>query len=223
MRDLLTVLGVPRVTVVGHSFGGGVGGQFAYQYPEMVERIILVDAGGMGPDVSWMVRFLSLPGSSTALTVVASPPLRPIIAGGMNLLSRLGLPITHDLDEVAKVYRTLGDPASRRAAQSLVRHVVDWRGAFITMADRNYLLERVPVLIIWGEHDFVVPVAHARSAVTDPMREVVVIEGAGHFPFRDEPEVFVELIDKFVTAHAPATFVRSRWRRALRTGPVSVA
>lgn len=223
MRDLLTVLGISKVTVVGHSFGGGVGGQFAYQYPEMIERLVLVDAGGMGPDVTPLIRFLSVPGSSTALAVAASAPLRPIIAGGMTLLSRLGLPITHDLDEVAKVYRTLGDPASRRAVQSLVRHVVDWRGVFITMADRHYLLERVPVLIIWGEHDFVVPMSHARRAASDPMRDVVVIDDAGHFPFRDEPETFVELIEKFLAAHPPATFVRSRWQRALRTGPLPLA
>ena len=223
MRDLLTVLGISRVTVIGHSFGGGVGGQFAYQYPEMVERLILVDSGGMGANVTPLIRFLSVPGSATALRIAASGPARPVVAGAMDLLARVGLPMTHDFDEVAKVYRTLGDPESRRAVQSLVRHVVDWRGAFITMTDRYYLLANVPVLIIWGEHDFVVPMARQRNAQPDLLRDVVVIDGAGHFPFRDEPEIFIKLVEGFVAAHAPARFVRNRWQRALRTGPVARA
>ena len=56
MRDLLAVLGIDRVTVVGHSFGGGVAMQFAYQYPELVERIVLVSAGGVSKDVSIALR-----------------------------------------------------------------------------------------------------------------------------------------------------------------------
>ena len=45
MRDLLTVLGIDRVTVIGHSLGGGVALQFAYQFPQMVERLVVVSAG----------------------------------------------------------------------------------------------------------------------------------------------------------------------------------
>ena len=51
MRDLLTVLGIDKVTVVGHSFGGGVAMQFAYQFPERTERLMLVGSGGLGPEV----------------------------------------------------------------------------------------------------------------------------------------------------------------------------
>ena len=56
MRDLLTVLGIDRVTVVGHSLGGGVAMQFAYQFPERTERMILVAPGGMGPEVTRAIR-----------------------------------------------------------------------------------------------------------------------------------------------------------------------
>ena len=49
MRDLLTVLGIDRATVIGHSFGGGVAMQFAYQFPERTERLMLVASGGLGP------------------------------------------------------------------------------------------------------------------------------------------------------------------------------
>ena len=48
MRDLLSVLEIDRATVVGHSLGGGVAGQFAYQFPERCERLVLVGSGGVG-------------------------------------------------------------------------------------------------------------------------------------------------------------------------------
>jgi pimeloyl-ACP methyl ester carboxylesterase len=48
MRDLLSVLELDRVTVIGHSLGGGVAAQFAYQFPERCERLVLVDSGGIG-------------------------------------------------------------------------------------------------------------------------------------------------------------------------------
>ena len=56
MRDLLTVLNIDKVTVVGHSLGGGVAMQFAYQFPERTERMVLVAPGGLGPEVTPMIR-----------------------------------------------------------------------------------------------------------------------------------------------------------------------
>jgi len=61
MRDFMHLLGIERTTVVGQSFGGGVAMQFAYQFPERCERLVLVDAGGLGREVSWVLRLLTLP------------------------------------------------------------------------------------------------------------------------------------------------------------------
>ena len=76
MRDLLRVLGVPRATIVGQSFGGGVALQLAYQHPELCERLVLVDSGGLGREVSWLLRFMTLPGSEY-LDVYKRQPLTP--------------------------------------------------------------------------------------------------------------------------------------------------
>src|SRR4051812_12207612 len=76
MRDLLTVLGIDKVTVLGHSFGGGVAIQFAYQFPERTERMVLVAPGGLGPEVSPAIRAITLLGFHQAMSVMMLPGVR---------------------------------------------------------------------------------------------------------------------------------------------------
>src|SRR5690349_21770482 len=63
VRDLLEALGEQRGTIVGHSLGGGVAMQFAYQYPERCERLVLVSSGGLGREVHPILRAAALPGA----------------------------------------------------------------------------------------------------------------------------------------------------------------
>src|SRR6201997_5841508 len=79
MRDLLIALGIDRVTVVGHSYGGGVAMQFAYQYPQPVERIVLVSSGGVSKDVSFALRLAALPMGSEALAMLRVPGALPAL------------------------------------------------------------------------------------------------------------------------------------------------
>ncbi len=80
MRDLLSVLDIERVTVVGHSLGGGVAMQFAYQFPQLVDRLILVGAGGVTKDVNIVVRWAALPGLGTeALALLRLPLVLPAL------------------------------------------------------------------------------------------------------------------------------------------------
>src|SRR5213079_1219838 len=74
-RDLLGVLGFERGTVVGHSLGGGIALQFAYQFPEYVERLVLIDSGGLGREVSPLLRSAALPGAEQVISLLASEPL----------------------------------------------------------------------------------------------------------------------------------------------------
>src|SRR3954468_16860049 len=75
IRDLLAVIGVDHATIVGHSLGGGVAMQFFYQFPQRTERLVLVSSGGLGEEVSPMLRTAALPGASAALWLVAHPRL----------------------------------------------------------------------------------------------------------------------------------------------------
>jgi pimeloyl-ACP methyl ester carboxylesterase len=220
MRDLLTVLGVDKVTVVGHSFGGGVAMQFAYQFPERTERMVLVAPGGLGPEVTPALRAVTLPGFHQAMGMVTLPVLRQLITTTLRALAASGLPPARDLDEVAEIVQSFRDPQARRAVRHVLSAVVDWRGQVVTMVDRAYLTSAMPMCVIWGADDAVIPVAHARvAAELAPGATVEVIEDSGHFPHKDHPQQFVRILDDFVRTHPAAGYHRGRWRALLRNGP----
>lgn len=222
MRDLLTVLGIDRVTIVGHSFGGGVAMQFAYQFPERTERVVLVSTGGLGREVSPLIRAMTLPGAGAALAIATARPWRPVVSATLQALSSTGWASTRDLGEVARIYESLAEPRSRAAVRRLTSHVLDWRGQFITMTDRTYLAQLMPVLVVWGRDDMVIPVAHATHAARASLSDVRVLDRSGHFPHRDHPQRFVELVTTFVADNPPAAYHRGRWRGMLRRGDQAV-
>ncbi len=221
MRDLLTVLGIDKVTVVGHSLGGGVAMQFAYQFPERTERLVLVAPGGLGPEVTPLIRAVGLPGFKAVMTLLTLPGIRHVGTTGMRALSRTGLAATHDLDEVADIFDTFKDPRARAAIAHVVRAVVDARGQIVTMVDRAYLTQAMPMLVVWGAEDMVIPAKHAETvAAIAPGAQVEVLGNSGHFPHKDHPERFVKVLSDFVRSTQPASYHRGRWRQLLRNGPL---
>ncbi len=219
MRDLLTVLGVDRATVVGHSLGGGVAMQFAYQFPERTERLMLVAPGGLGPEVTRLIRAITVPGFHQALALLTAPGVRHVGAAGLRALAASGLPATRDLDEVADIYESFRDPRARAAIRHVVRAAVDLRGQVITMVDRAYLTEAMPMCVVWGRQDHVIPVSHATNAArVAPSARIEIIDDAGHFPHKDHPQRFVRALTDFVRQTEPATHHRGRWRALLKNG-----
>lgn len=221
MRDLLTYLDIERVTVVGHSLGGGVAGQFAYQYPEMVERLVLVGTGGVTKGVNPALRALSLPLSELALGVISVPGVFPTFSTVARMMQNL-LPMAmfRDNTEVVRVLERMPEKGSAEVFARTLRSAVDWRGQVVTMLDRCYLSAAIPTLIVWGSDDQVIPVSHAHmlhSAMPDSQLEI--FEKSGHFPFRDEPARFVDLFLRFVSATNPASITRNDVKVALRQGP----
>ena len=219
MRDLLGVLGYERATVVGHSFGGGVAMQFGYQFPERTERIVLVGPGGLGRQVNPLMRALTLPGAGTALTLAALPPLPHLLKVAAEVVHPSGLPWTSDVRPMSEVYTSLKHADSRAAFLHVLRACVDWRGQVVSMRDRAYLTEGMPMLVVWGGRDLVIPAVHAKKAAEAmPGARVEVFRHAGHFPHIDEPERFAALLTEFVSTTRPSTWDRRRWRSLLRRG-----
>lgn len=222
MRDLLSVLGIDRATVVGHSLGGGVAMQFAYQFPERCERLVLVSSGGVCPEVHPLLRLAAAPNSDLALPALGTRSARWLTQLAMRLLQSFDTDIGVDAHELMRMFDTLPDVNTRRAFLRTLRSVVDWRGQAITMLDRCYLTQGMPTLLIWGSRDAVIPAHHAQIAhAAMPGSRLTIFEGAGHFPFRNDPARFVRIISGFVERTTCAPYSSAEWRELLRKGPRS--
>jgi pimeloyl-ACP methyl ester carboxylesterase len=219
MRDLLEVLGIDRATVVGHSLGGGVAAQLAYQYPDRVERLVLVATGGVSRTVTPPLRLAAAPLAEIALLPMQLPFAR---LGGRMIVAALRL-VRHDLgrdgENIMRVFDGLPDGSARTAFNRTLRSAVDWRGQVVTMLDRCYLTEAMPTLIVWGDHDGVIPVGHGKMAhAAMPGSRLEIFAGAGHFPHHHDPERFVALLDDFIETTEPAAHDAGAFRELLRRG-----
>ncbi|MCZ4605067.1 alpha/beta hydrolase [Streptomyces sp. Lzd4kr] len=219
VRDLLTTLGIESATLVGHSLGGGVAMQFAYQFPERTERLILVSAGGVGREVNPVLRLVSLPGAHLMLSALRLPGMRLQVGQAVRLMRFLDTDLGQDAPELLTLVDALPDETSRNAFIRTLRAVVDWRGQVVTMLDRCYLTEGMPTMLLWGDRDSVVPVRHAYGAhEAMPGSRLEIFEGAGHFPFHTDPDRFVALVEEFTGSTAAADWSRESWREMLRAG-----
>jgi pimeloyl-ACP methyl ester carboxylesterase len=219
IRDLLGVLGYERGTLLGHSLGGGVAMQFAYQFPERCDRLVLVSSGGLGHELHLLLRAAALPGAEWVLPLLCSSGLCDAVDGVARFLGRAGLRAGPDLDEIWRSFVSLSDPDARQAFIHTVRTVIDIRGQRASAGDRLYLAAEMPTMIMWGEHDPLIPVAHAYSAHERmPGSRLDIFPNAGHFPYRNDPRRFVEVLVDFIESTSPAQPDEQRWRERLRNG-----
>jgi pimeloyl-ACP methyl ester carboxylesterase len=219
VRDLLVALGHDRATFVGHSLGGGIAMQISYQFPERCERLVLVDSGGLGRDVSMLLRAATLPGSELVLPLLAASRL--LAAGRLagNILGRVGLRAGTDIEEMARGHATLSDRDARAAFVSTLRSVVDPGGQRVDASNRLYLAKHLPLLLVWGERDSLIPASHGRTAHKQlPGSRLEVFADSGHFPQLDEPERFIDVLVDFVESTKPAAMTADAWRELLKTG-----
>jgi pimeloyl-ACP methyl ester carboxylesterase len=220
IRDLMGLLGFESGTVVGHSLGGGIALQFAYQFPEYCERLVLVSSGGLGREVHPLLRAASLPGAELVLPLLARDWSVRAGEAVSEVLARLGLQAGSDVGEFARGYASLADPDTREAFLHTVRAVIGPGGQQVSALDRLYLADQLPTLIIWGTNDPVIPVEHGRHAhqvVSDS--RYVEIEGSGHWPMLDAPDRIVRELTSFMEETEPFEWSMERVRERLRRGP----
>jgi pimeloyl-ACP methyl ester carboxylesterase len=230
IRDLLAVIGIDRATIVGHSLGGGVAMQFFYQFPQRTERLALVSSGGLGREVSPLMRGAALPGAAALLWLAAHPHLLSALdragarlqAGG----SRRGV----YLQAVVRALRPLEQPEARKAFLHTLRSVIDARGQRVSARDRLYLLGTMPTLIVWGERDNTIPLAHGRAAhEAIPGSRFETLLGAAHFPHLEDPDGLAAVLRDFIRTTEPERIDDSEWGHVLarrspsrRVGPAPV-
>ena len=219
LRDLLLVLGHERATIAGHSLGGGIAMQFAYQFPERVERLVLVSSGGLGRQVTPALRAVALPGAELVLPLLAS---RPLVSAGATVggfIEKLGLHLGADITTMATGFASLNDIEARRAFVHTARSVIDLGGQRVNAIDKLYLAQAVPTLIAWGDRDPIIPARHGiRAHELMPGSRLELFAGAGHFPHHDDPVRFATMIEEFVASSEPAAPDADRLRRLVVEG-----
>jgi pimeloyl-ACP methyl ester carboxylesterase len=204
MRDFLRVLGVSSATIVGHSFGGGIAMQLAYQHPELCDRLVLVSSGGLGREVSWLLRSVTLPGAEHLMPLIFPRFVADIGDEAGKVLSGFGVKAPR-LAEMWRSYASLAGAPNRKAFVRTIRTVIEPGGQSVSALDRLYLAAHVPTLIVWGDRDDIIPVSHAVAAhEAIPHSRLEILHDVGHFPHLEAPERFIEVLSEFLDTTTPA-------------------
>jgi pimeloyl-ACP methyl ester carboxylesterase len=199
LRDLLDLLGEDSCVVVGHSLGGGVAMQFAYQYPKRCRGLVLVASGGLGPEAFAPLRAATLPGAELVLPVLTHPRVLGVMGRLGGALSAVGIRPEMLSPEAVATLGDLADPEARTAFLATLRGVVDVSGQRVSAVSKLPAAGHLPVLLVWGERDRVIPLSHAATAQQLlPDSRLVVFPGSGHEPHRFDPDRFSELLADFV-------------------------
>lgn len=200
LRDLLDELGVHRATVIGQSLGGGIAMQFAYQHREYCDRLVLIGSGGLGPDLSPLLRILSAPGAELVLPVVAPQPVLNLGNKLGSWLSSAGIQAPR-ASQMWRAYSSLSEAEARQAFLRTLRSVVDHRGQAVSALSKLHLTADLPTLLVWGDHDKIIPVSHAYAAHEAlPGSRLEVLNGVGHFPHAEAPTAVAEILENFIAS-----------------------
>jgi pimeloyl-ACP methyl ester carboxylesterase len=211
IRDLMAAIGIERATIVGHSLGGGVAMQFFYQFPQRVERLVLVSSGGLGHDVSPLLRTAALPGVSALLSAIRPRLLGALWEGGRRLRERDARGGVY-LQAIARALRPLENAGARAAFLQTLRAVIDVHGQRVSATDRLYLLESIPTMIVWGERDHTIPIEHGRLAhEAIPNSVFRTLASSAHFPHLEDADGLAEILCEFMQATEPGHIEDADW------------
>ena len=172
-------LGLERAVLVVHDWGGLIGLRWACENPDAVAALVISNTGFF-PDGKWhgMARLLRTPGQGEEMVRALT---RESLGQMLAAVSR-----GYADDAADEYWKTFRSDAGRRGVLELYRS-----GDFEKLAPYDGKLAElgVPTLLLWGEHDVFAPVAGAHRLQREiPHAELIVVDGAGHFLYADEPQ-----------------------------------
>ncbi|MFI7545061.1 alpha/beta fold hydrolase [Actinoplanes sp. NPDC049599] len=217
LRNLLIALGLRSTTLVGHSLGGGIALQFAFHFPERTNRLALIGSGGLGPQLTPMLRFSTLPGAKAVVALLARFP-EPFTRRFLEYVTR-AVPafLAHpDAGPVAEDLHRLTNAGHRRTFVRTARNVINWRGQTVSATETLAFLTDLPVLLAWGTDDRVIPPQHHHTVaglLTGP--QLAEVAGAGHYPHLTASEEIAAAVLKFLAMTEPFRYTEARWRELL--------
>ena len=195
VRDWLDLHCIDRAVVVGNSMGGAIAAAVAGLAPERVASLVLVDPGGFGREVSWLLRLAGLRLVSSALDVRFTP--RRVRRGLRFVYADSSLIDDAEVDRIVEISEL---PGSRQAFLEIAHKVIGLRGLRpgLGLGDIPAGIT-APTLILWGRRDRIIPVSHAeRAHQAIPGSQVVLFDDCGHCPQLEVPELFTESVLGFL-------------------------
>ena len=140
------------------------------------------------------------------LPLVCTSWIHDTVASVVGGLRHVGLRPNPNLVEVWGSYGSLADGGTREAFLHTLRSVVDHAGQRVSARDRLHLASVLPTLIMWGDHDRIIPVEHAYAAHDAlPGSRFEIFSGVGHYPHVERPQRFVEVLTDFMHSTEPVT------------------
>jgi 4,5:9,10-diseco-3-hydroxy-5,9,17-trioxoandrosta-1(10),2-diene-4-oate hydrolase len=198
--DFMDARGIERADLIGHSLGGGVALVVAETSPERVHRLVLVDSVGLAADVGVVLRLVSVPGVGEVLTRIA-------LQGDFQKQLKRQRAIWPDIHIVPEEMIRLRYEATRwedirKTYFKALRASINFRGMRRTALQpivQGLRSLHLPVLVVWGEQDDLVPSRHARIVQNHVANaRVEIFEDAGHDPMVVNPERFNRVTMQFL-------------------------
>jgi pimeloyl-ACP methyl ester carboxylesterase len=203
LRDLLEHLGHDRVHLVGHSLGGGISMQFTYQFPDRPLSLTLVSSGGLGEEVFPGLRAAALPGADLALRLALNKRTLAGLDWAQDRLAKFGFKENVLNGGAMDTVRRLSSEEHRAAFLSTVRSVISTKGQRVSALDKLALVNGESVLIVWGDKDPMIPLAHGQAAhALLPGSELIIFPGAGHEPHAYDSDRFVSVVSGHIKRHS---------------------